>query len=544
MNFQEYLYNQGFQREDLLARMAESLELDDSRSNRMESAYNAIYDVLKADPVFFSKVDFVLYPQGSKAIGTTTKPYGKDEFDLDIVVHIRDLYYSYTSSEIYNHLIRVFRGNDVYRPKLIPKNRCARINYSGDFHLDILPGCIVIENEDKLMVPDRELASWTSTFPKGYISWFLDISKDVRQPILLRKAYESFVTLAEAKAEQEDLPKEDFYSKEPLKRAVQLTKRYRDIFFDNNPKHRTSSIVLTTIFAQFYQGESSIYETIDNVLNRIINNYSDYQKLFENRGIYKRIKVLNPVNPEEDFTDKWDKDKEFYNQFIAFVKSYKEKWERLKKGNFGVAEELFGSTRTKTILKAQLENLSKGKLDTLEKAGLTIMSGKNHVDQMGNITKNNGYESKPHRNYGGIELNHKKKPNNLTSKNYIAAYIQKELVDKNFPWLQTIVKDGKLLGKGKIKPKGCKKEYEILIGYNINDIYRKERIFILNDSQIQFGKTPHLYPGNSLCLYYPKDLPRDMDLNFVDVIPWISEWLVMYELWKKYGIWLADEVKH
>lgn len=457
MNFQEYLYKHGFQREDLLARMAESLELDDSRSNRMESAYNAIYDVLKTDPVFFSKVDFVVYPQGSKAIGTTTKPFGQDEFDLDIVVHITDLYYNYTSSEIYDHLIRVLKGNDIYRPKLISKNRCARINYSGDFHLDILPGCIVVVNENKLMVPDCELASWTSTFPKGYISWFLDIAKDVRQPILLRKAFENFTTLAEAKAEQEDLPEENFYSKEPLKRAAQLTKRYRDIFFSKNPNHRTSSIILTTIFGQFYQGEASIYETIDNVLDRIISNYSDYQNLFENRGIYKRIKVLNPVNPDEDFTDKWDKDKEFYIQFIAFAKSYKEKWERLKKGDFGVAEELFGSARTKTILKTQLEKLSKGKSGTLENAGLTIMGGKNHVDQKGNVTNNNGYESKPNRNYGGIELTLNTRPIHIDSKNYLAPYIQQKLVESNFPWLRTVVKDGKLLGKGKIKPKGCKK---------------------------------------------------------------------------------------
>ena len=103
MNFQDYLYRNGFQREDLLARLAESLELDETRSNKMETAYNAIYDVLKADPVFFSKVDLVVYPQGSKAIGTTTKPIGKDEFDLDIVVQIKDSYRNYTSSEIYNH---------------------------------------------------------------------------------------------------------------------------------------------------------------------------------------------------------------------------------------------------------------------------------------------------------------------------------------------------------------------------------------------------------------------------------------------------------
>ncbi|HIB36027.1 hypothetical protein [Mesonia sp.] len=255
------------------------------------------------------------------------------------------------------------------------------------------------------------------------------------------------------------------------------------------------------------------------------------------------IKVLNPVNPEEDFTDKWDKDKEFYIQFIAFAKSYKEKWERLKKGDFGVAEELFGSTRTKTILKTQLEKLSKGQSGTIENAGLMILGGKNHVDQKGNITYNNGYKSKPNRNYGGIELTFNIRPIQ-DSKNYLAAYIQQKLVESNFPWLQTVVKDGKLLGKGKIKPKGCKKKYEILMVYNINETYRKERVFILNDNQIQFGKVPHLYPGNSLCLYYPKDLPLHSDLNFVDVIPWISEWLVIYELWRKYGVWLADEVKH
>lgn len=543
MNFQDYLYRNGFQREDLLARLAESLELDETRSNKMETAYNAIYDVLKADPVFFSKVDFVVYSQGSKAIGTTTKPIGKDEFDLDIVVQIKDSYRNYTSSEIYNHLIRVFTSNDVYRPKLLKKNRCARINYAGDFHLDILPGCIIIPFEDKIMVPDRELATWTSSFPKGYAKWFTDKAEDVRETVLLRKAFTDYVTLSEAKAEQEDLPDENIYEKEPLKRAVQLTKRYRDIFFEKKPKHKTSSIVLTTIFGELYQGEASIYETIDNTLNRILERYTSYEKLFESSGVYKRIKVLNPVNEDEDFTEKWDKDKEYYTQFISFIRSYKEKWEQLKNGNFSVAEDLFGSARTKTILKSQLENLSGNGKNELEKAGLAILSGKSYVDDRGRISRDSGYPSKPNRNYGGVELNMNSGKKDI-QKNYVAAHIQKDHLDKHFPWLKTVITDGKLLGKGKIKPNGCKKEYEILVEYDINRQGRKERVYVLNDSQIKFGKTPHLYPGNSLCLYYPKDLSPHLDLNFVDVMPWISEWLVMYELWKKYGVWLADEVKH
>ncbi|PRX57529.1 nucleotidyltransferase [Flagellimonas meridianipacifica] len=543
MNFQQYLYDKGYQREDLLARIAESLELDESRSKKMESAYRAIYDVLQADTVFFSKVDFLVYPQGSKAIGTTTKPIGKDEFDLDIVVHIKDPYYNYTSSEIYDHLIRVFNANDVYKPKLVKKNRCARINYAGDFHLDILPGCIILSGGEKLMVPDRGLKSWTSSYPKGYIGWFLERAENVRQPIL-KKAFGDYVLLSEGKAEQEDLPQEDYYSKVPLKRAVQLTKRYRDIFFSKKPEYRTSSIVLTTIFGELYEGEPSIYETIDNVLNKILGYYSDYQNLYETKRIFKRIKVLNPVNVDEDFTEKWDNDKEYYHQFIAFAKSYKEKWERLKNGDFGVAEELFGSTRTKTILSEQLKNMGKGKGNDLEKAGATIFSGKSLVDKKGNVG-NEGYPSKPNRNYGGIELVLETRKHNLyPSKNYIAVHIQKEMIDKHFPWLKTFVSDGVLYGKGKVRPSGCKKEYEIGIKYDPNIIGRKERVFILNDSTIKFGKTPHLYPGNSLCLYYPRDLPLYLDMNFVDVIPWISEWLVSYELWKKYGVWLAKEVKH
>ena len=73
---------------------------------------------------------------------------------------------------------------------------------------------------------------------------------------------------------------------------------------------------------------------------------------------------------------------------------------------------------------------------------------------------------------------------------------------------------------------------------------RKERVYIRYNSKIKFGAVPHLYPDNSLCLYYPLDIVLFQDFNFIDIIPWVSEWLVMYEVWIKYGVWLADEVKH
>jgi len=402
MNLQQYLHENGLQREDILTRIAVSLELDETRKQRMESAYNAVYDILEKDEVFFSKVDFLVYPQGSKAIGTTVKPRGKEEFDLDITIEIRDTYYNYTSSEIYNHLIRVLSSNDVYKEKLVKKNRCARINYVGDFHMDILPGCIVITGDSKIMVPDRELSSWTSSNPKGYANWFTQKAETVVNSNL-NKAFRTFSALNEAKAEQEELPDDNVYSKEPLKRAVQLTKRYRDIYFEKNSKHKTSSIVLTTIFGELYEGETSTYQTINSILNKIVQRYTDYQYLYKSQGVFKRIKVFNPVNSDEDFTEKWDKEKEYYTQFIAFAKSYKEKWEKLKNGNFGVAEELFGSDRIKGILTEQLKEMAKNEGNQLEAAGVTIMSGNTFVDRSGNVNNSQGFKSKENRNFGGFE---------------------------------------------------------------------------------------------------------------------------------------------
>ncbi|MGJ8592208.1 MAG: hypothetical protein ACSHXF_06650 [Aquaticitalea sp.] len=125
----------------------------------------------------------------------------------------------------------------------------------------------------------------------------------------------------------------------------------------------------------------------------------------------------------------------------------------------------------------------------------------------------------------------------------ISAHIQQKLIEDNFDWINSFVKNGILIGGGKIKPEGCKSSYEIIFRYNPNKKGRKDHIFIKN-SKIKFGIVPHLYNDNSLCLYHPSDLSQYVPFNFVDVIPWISKWLVTYELWLKYGVWLDREYKH
>tara|TARA_R110002111_G_scaffold156560_5_gene223240 strand:- start:101 stop:538 length:438 start_codon:yes stop_codon:yes gene_type:complete len=141
-----------------------------------------------------------------------------------------------------------------------------------------------------------------------------------------------------------------------------------------------------------------------------------------------------------------------------------------------------------------------------------------------------------------IDINKKYRPPDIT-KDLISAHIQQKLIEDNFDWIKSFVKDGKLIGCGKIKPKGCKNYYDIVFEYNPNKKGRKENIFV-SDDKIKFGQVPHLYNNHSLCLYHPSDLSSFIPFNFVDAIPWISKWFITYELWLKYGVWLDKEFKH
>ena len=49
----------------------------------------------------------------------------------------------------------------------------------------------------------------------------------------------------------------------------------------------------------------------------------------------------------------------------------------------------------------------------------------------------------------------------------------------------------------------------------------------------------------SLCLYHPIiDKPYLQCIPLYKMIPWITEWIIFYIQWKKYGVWLGREIKH
>lgn len=295
--------------DSLLDSMAEAIQLDKSRYERMKQAYEAVKEWIDGDEVFFKPYKYDVYPHGSVRIQTSVKPISSDEFDLDIVVHLIADYSITSPSKVYNELKRRLNEHEKYMKMLELKNRCIRLNYSGDFHMDIMPGIQESPfDNNKIKVPDRKLNSWVSSNPKGYADWFLAKANLIKESYL------------EKALKAENLPANDFQSKKPLQRAVQLIKRYRDEYFSNDSSHKTSSIILTTIAGQLYNGEDSIFHTIDGIITSLAHKVH----------LPVRLKILNPVNPEEDFTDKWDSEPEYYVEFKEFVAYVFGEWQKLK----------------------------------------------------------------------------------------------------------------------------------------------------------------------------------------------------------------------
>lgn len=310
--------NKATQIDHLLDEMAKSIQLDKTRKERMVSSYEAVKNWIESDEMFFKPNKYDVYPHGSVRILTTVKPFKGDEFDLDIAVHIRVDWKQHSPTQIYNELKRRLQESAEYNAKLELKKRCIRLNYAGDYHIDILPGVQeTLFDDNKLKVPDRELGDWVSSSPRGYAEWFL-AKANLVQESLLEKAIRA-----------EKLPADSYDNKKPLQRAVQLIKRYRDVFFQEDDEYKTSSIVLTTIAGQFYRGQESIFDTVDGIITTI------QQQVI---NLPSRLKVVNPVNEEEDFTDKWDEEPEFFFAFTRFSAHLYQQWQKLKMGN-GVPEE-------------------------------------------------------------------------------------------------------------------------------------------------------------------------------------------------------------
>jgi hypothetical protein len=300
-----------------------------------------------------------IYPQGSMAMGLTVRPYGRLEHDLDLIFEIERI--NINPLQLHDIVDARLRENELYAARLVTPApaRCLRLSYAGDFHLDIVPsrknptlGKTAIE------VPDRELKCWMPNDPLGYQALF----------------EQRCVTLAiMEKAEPRPVPGlVPSEQKPPLKRAVQLIKRHRDVIYATAPG-TPGSILLTTMAATFYNGEVSVVHALVGVLVRIENALRAAWPM--------RIWVPNPTNSREDLCAKFSDEQ--YARFVQWLTGFNDQVRKLIDARgldqiASILKILFGEKVTISVVKSYMQ-----KLDEARKArqlrytsgGLSVGSG-------------------------------------------------------------------------------------------------------------------------------------------------------------------------
>jgi hypothetical protein len=149
---------------------------------------------------------------------------------------------------------------------------------------------------------DKELVRWQKSNPKLYSNWFYS-----RMQVIFEERRETL-----AKSYQMNIEEVPYWQvKTPLQRAVQILKRHRDLYFQNNQDSRPVSIIITTLAAKAYRNQGDLYDALLDIVQ-------DMPKFIENRD--GKWWVPNPADPDENFADKWNEKPERCRAFSTWLK--------------------------------------------------------------------------------------------------------------------------------------------------------------------------------------------------------------------------------
>jgi Second Messenger Oligonucleotide or Dinucleotide Synthetase domain len=360
----------------LLGKISEDLDIPPDAYALAVAAYEQVGNWLGQDDnseTCLAEYQPKLYPQGSFRLGTIIRPLGRADYDVDLVCRL-EIGKEQTTQKELKHLVGDrLKNNQEYEKILKEGRRCWTLLPNKLFHMDVLPSVPDRQKHpESIFITDKELLRWQLSNPIGYADWFKERMKTQfeEQRMILAKA---------TGVDIEKIP--DWQIRTPLQRVIQLLKRHRDIRFQKDLDDKPISIIITTLAAKAYKGETDIVEALLSVTPRM----KEY--IEEQDGIFY---VCNPVNKNENFADKWKDYPERQEKFFGWLDKVVEDMEKALKGQsttilakslsegFGedVVQKAFGAYGN--LLK---ESRDKGTLGIITGSGTVSASGKTKIPE-------------------------------------------------------------------------------------------------------------------------------------------------------------------
>lgn len=342
---------------DMLDSVFDSLDLTKTQRERIESAYNAVGDYLAScdDPL----LDGVqIYPQGSMRLRTTNKPLSQEEFDVDLILFLPNAG-SATRDKIVSVVKQHLLDSKVYKELVEDLPRGFRINYKGDYHLDITPAkSYDLESlpGHPLWVVDKSMGFKESN-PEGMAKNFDEVCSMlpiIRRPQVFLEALNSKSVTA--------LP--DQSKKKPLNRIIQILKRHRDVWsqLNSNPHadFKPISVVITTLACRAYLEVIETGKQYDNEFDLILDVIELMPHHIESG--FDGILIANPAMRPENYAEKWNRSEKQEGQkyaraFYAWYQAAIDTFEYLASENIRGMDSVFaalsGAFGEKPVLAAQ-----------------------------------------------------------------------------------------------------------------------------------------------------------------------------------------------
>jgi hypothetical protein len=307
----------------ILSEVLTSIDIPETAYAKAENRYKDLGDWFSRPESSCFQFSPHIYAQGSFRLGTVVRPFSsKGEYDLDIGCRLRTGILKQTHTQ---KQLKQLVGKEVAAYRIARRisgapeemRRCWRLHYADDlnFHMDVVPSIPETSfrrealkemiqksgageplakaiadqtgavTDNQRFDYDRISEDWRVSNSEGYARWFESRMKLAEQ--LLRER------AAMAKATQLDqLPARRW--KSPLQAAIQLLKRHRDVMFATRPEAQPISIIITTLSARAYRGETEIGAALGQILSTM-----------DSYILPSAPRIPNPVNPSEDFADKW-----------------------------------------------------------------------------------------------------------------------------------------------------------------------------------------------------------------------------------------------
>lgn len=398
---------------EILEEVGATLDISETEHKAAVQSYQAVGSYLSAEGSNLAPYEPTILLQGSFLLGTVIKPVNKDDdLDLDLICQLKNKPLLWTQKDMKNTVGDRLKEHKVYNELLKEEGRrCWTLKYRdssnrGDkYHMDILPSIVasgyqvllkeafsqnyeedmdhlairITDKMEGILDTSINVEEWMKSNPFGYARWFY------HQASIKEKGFFNLRAAVE--------PVPGYQSKKlPLQRVVQILKRHRDMMF-NGDENKPISIIITTLAAKAYGKETDVIEALMGVVSRMRDGIQE--KYDPERFTWYKF-VANPVNPEENFADKWLKTPEKEKNFFDWLDKVEEDLESFSMQRGIQLQESLSDTFGRDIVAKAFTSIG-------ERKRLLTKQGRNRFDRTIGLTSAGSNIIPSHKFFGNAE---------------------------------------------------------------------------------------------------------------------------------------------